>query len=81
LADYKSGYEDEEHLEKDEKELEKEEDESEQDEPGKYEPVGVVERRPARSGRKKKPVKRSGSKKSSSEAQFGPGGEVGRVRS
>jgi len=63
LVDYKSGYEDEEHLEKDEKELEKEEDESEQDEPGKYEPVGVVERGPARSGHKKKPVKRSGSKK------------------
>jgi hypothetical protein len=64
LVDYKSGYEDEEHLEKDEKELEKEEDESEQDEPGKYEPVGVVERESTGSGRKKKPVKkRSGSKK------------------
>ena len=42
MVDNKSGYEDEEHVEKDEKELEKEEDESEADEPGKYEPVSVV---------------------------------------
>ena len=40
MPDYKLNDED-----KDEKELEKEEDESEADEPGKYEPLSVVDKK------------------------------------
>jgi len=40
LPDYKPNAED-----KEEKELEKEEDESEADEPGKYEPLSIVDKK------------------------------------
>jgi hypothetical protein len=45
LANYKPNDEDLEDQDKDEKELEKEEDESEANEPGKYEPLSVVEKK------------------------------------
>jgi len=46
-------------MEKDEKKLETEEAESDADEPGQYEPIAVVGKRPGASKRKKKPAKRS----------------------
>jgi hypothetical protein len=56
LPDYKPSDED-----KDEKELEKEEDESEADEPGKYEPISIVEKKStpkSKKGRRKsKPLR------------------------
>jgi hypothetical protein len=58
LADYEPKNEDMDDQDKEEKELEKEEDESEADEPGKYEPLSVVEKKssprsPKRPGKSK----------------------------
>jgi len=47
LPDYKPTDED-----KDEKELEKEEDESEKDEPGKYEPLSIVDKKSSKKSKK-----------------------------
>jgi len=47
LADHKPNDRD-----KDEEELEKEEDESEADEPGKYEPLSVVDKKSSRKSKK-----------------------------
>jgi hypothetical protein len=58
LSDYKPNDEDWDQTEKDEKKLETEEAESDTDEPGEYEPIAVVGKRPGASKRKKKPARR-----------------------